>query len=199
VDIMVTYRLDRAGELQIHVEAVTDAPTVLSVTNHTYWNLAGTSDVSAAASASVRDHLLAVAADRVVRVDRALLPTGELDAVEGTVFDLRRPPRLGDAIDRPELAPVGGLDHCLVLDGTLPAAELVDPTSGRRIRIRTNQPGLQVYTANHGAGPLPRHGAVCLETQHLPDAPNQPTFPSPVLRPGQQYCHDHVVELGTAG
>jgi aldose 1-epimerase len=198
VDLAVTYRLDRAGELQIHVEAVTDAPTVLSVTNHTYWNLAGTSERSAAGAASVRDHLLTVAASSVVRVDGALIPTGDLDPVEGTAFDLRRPTRLGDTIDRPELATVGGLDHCLVLDGTDPAAELVDPASGRRIRVRTNQPGLQVYTANHGAGPLPRHGAVCLETQQLPDAPNRPTFPSPVLRPGQRYRHEHVVEFGTA-
>ncbi len=197
VEVEVRYRLDLSGELGITAEATTDAPTVLNVTNHTYWNLAGTSDPALADEASVRDHLLSVAADRVVRVDGALIPTGALDPVAGTAFDLRRRTRLGDAIDRPELATVGGLDHCWVLDGSVPSAELVDPAGGRRIRIRTNQPGVQVYTANHGAGPLPRHGAVCLETQCLPDAPNQATFPSAVLRPGQRYRHEHVVELGT--
>jgi aldose 1-epimerase len=197
VDVAVTYELCDDATLRIDVEGTTDAPTVLNVTNHSYWNLAGTSSTAAADHATVRDHVLSVAADRVVRVDADLVPTGALDLVEGTPFDLRRPTRLGAAIDAAELAPVGGLDHCLVLDGTEPAAELTDPASGRRLRIRTDQPGLQVYTANHGAGPLPQHGAVCLESQHLPDSPNRPEFPSPVLRPGETYRHRHVVTLDT--
>lgn len=189
VEVAVTYELRDDATLCIDVEGRTDAPTVLNVTNHAYWNLAGTSSPTAPQDATVREHLLSVAADRVVRVDDALLPTGSLDPVEGTAFDLRRPTRLGDAVEAAELATVGGLDHCFVLDGSTPSAGLVDPSSGRRLRLVTDQPGLQVYTSNHGAGPLPRHGAVCLESQHLPDAPNQPGFPSAVLRPGETYRH----------
>jgi aldose 1-epimerase len=195
VDVAVTYELCDDSTLRIDVEGTTDAPTVLNVTNHAYWNLAGTSDPAAGQHATIRDHVLSVAADRVVRVDDALVPTGSLDPVEGTPFDLRAPVQLGAVIDSPELAPVGGLDHCLVLDGSAPSAELTDPASGRRLRIETDQPGLQVYTANHGAGPLPRHGAVCLESQHLPDSPNRPEFPSPVLRPGGTYRHRHLLTL----
>lgn len=193
VDVQVAYRLTASGELHIDVEGVTDAPTVLNVTNHSYWNLAGTS--SACADATIRSHRLSVAADRVVAVDGTLLPTGELVPVGGSVFDLRVPVALGELLDRSELRALGGLDHCYVLDGSDPAAELVDPGSGRRVRISTDQPGVQVYTANHGAGPLPRHAAVCLETQHLPDSPNQPGFPSAVLRPGATYRHTHVVHF----
>jgi aldose 1-epimerase len=189
VEVTVTYELSADGSLGIDVEGRTDAPTVLNVTNHAYWNLAGTSSPTAPQDATVREHLLSVAADRVVRVDEALLPTGALDPVQGTVFDLRSATPLGTVIDAGELAPVGGLDHCFVLDGSEPAAELVDPGSGRRLRLVTDQPGLQVYTSNHGAGPLPRHAAVCLESQHLPDAPNQSGFPSAVLRPGATYRH----------
>jgi aldose 1-epimerase len=187
--VAVTYELRDDATLCIDVEGRTDAPTVLNVTNHAYWNLEGTSSPTAPQDATVREHLLSVAADRVVRVDDALLPTGALDPVQGTVFDLRSATPLGTVIDAGELAPVGGLDHCFVLDGSEPAAELVDPGSGRRLRLVTDQPGLQVYTSNHGAGPLPRHAAVCLESQHLPDAPNQSGFPSAVLRPGATYRH----------
>ena len=200
VDVVVTYRLDRAGELQVHVEGVTDAPTVLSVTNHTYWNLAGTSERSAAGAASVRDHHLTVAASRVVRVDGDLIPTGDLDPVDGAPRSISVGPRgwATRSIARSWQRSAAWIIAWCSTARTRQAEAVVDPVSGRRIRVRTNQPGLQVYTANHGAGPWPRHGAVCLETQHLPDAPNQPTFPSPVLRPGQRYRHDHVVEFGTA-
>ncbi len=195
VEAQVTYRLTVGGELHIEARASTDAATVVNLTNHTYWNLSGTASADAATAASIAGHRLRVAADSVVQVDDALLPTGRLECVAGTVFDLRTPVLLGELVDRAELSAVGGLDHCYVLTGAPPAAELVDPASGRRIRVRTDQPGLQVYTSNHGAGPLPRHGAVCLESQHLPDSPNQPTFPSPLLRPGATYRHDHVVQL----
>jgi aldose 1-epimerase len=199
VEAQVTYRLTVEGELHIEARATTDAATVVNLTNHTYWNLSGTASPLAATAASIAGHRLRVAAERVVEVDGGLLPTGHLEPVAGSVFDLRSPVPLGEILDRDELSAVGGLDHCYVLTGTSPAAELVDPASGRRIRVRTDQPGLQVYTANHGAGPLPRHGAVCLESQHLPDSPNQPTFPSPLLRPGATYRHDHVVQLDLVG
>ncbi len=213
VEVTVTYRLDAAGVLRIDISGSTDAPTVLSMTNHAYWNLAGTTGARATASASIRDHVVSVAADRVVAVDDAMLPTGRLDPVDGTPWDLRHPRRLGDVLDQPELAELGGLDHCLVVASTPrrrgggfgagedppPAVVLVDPTGGRRLRVHTDQPGVQVYTSNHGAGPLPPHGAVCLESQHLPDAPNQPHFPSATLRPGQVYRHRQVLVLDTVG
>jgi len=211
VEVTVTYRLDAIDVLQIDIEGTTDAPTVLNVTNHAYWNLAGTTGERAVASASIRDHTLSVTADRLVRVDDALLPTGQLDPVGGTPWDLRSQRRLGDVLDLPELAGPGGLDHCLVLghaqrrsEGSgagggdaQHSAELADPVSGRRLRVDTDQPGVQVYSANHGAGPLPRHGAVCLESQHLPDSPNQPRFPSATLHPGQIYRHRQTLVLDT--
>lgn len=196
VDVQVTYALEPGGVLRIECEARTDAPTVLNLTNHTYWNLAGSRVGAAAAAAALAAHELRVDADRVVVVDRALLPTGELAPVDDSPFDLRHGVRLGRVLDDPALAQVGGLDHCLVLGEHSPDAaviELVHPPSGRRLRISTDQPGVQVYTANHGAGPWPEHAAVCLETQHLPDSPNQPGFPSPVLRPGATARHRHVV------
>ena len=212
----MTYRLDAAGTLGIDVEGNTDAPTVLNVTNHAYWNLGGTASARAVGHGTIRDHTLAVAADRVVRVDDALVPTGRLDPVAGTPWDLRAPRRLGEVLDLPELAGPGGMDHCLVLATATsepgafepggfepgipnPAAVLVDPGSGRRLRLPTDQPGLQVYTTNHGAGPSPRHGAVSLESQHLPDSPNQPGFPSAELRPGQVLRRRQVLVLDTVG
>lgn len=196
VDVQVTYALEPGGVLRIECDARTDAPTVLNVTNHTYWNLAGARIGADGAAAALADHELRVDADRVVVVDPSLLPTGDLAPVDDSPFDLRRRTRLGRVLEDPALAQVGGLDHCLVL-GEHPAAaaviELAHPPSGRRLRIATDQPGVQVYTANHGAGPWPEHGAVCLETQHLPDSPNQPGFPSAVLRPGATYRHRHVI------
>lgn len=205
VQVEVIYRLEPAASLRIEVVATCDAPTPLSITNHSYWNLAGTSSPAARAVGSIEDHLLSVAAESVVQVDDALIPTGALGVVAGTPFDLRAPVRLGSVVGLAELASTRGLDHCYVLDGggvgeaTAPAALLADPSSGRRLRLWTDQPGLQVYTANHGAGPLPAHGAVCLESQHLPDAPNQPSFPPTVLRPGATYRHRQLLRFDALG
>ncbi|MEI2698549.1 MAG: aldose epimerase family protein [Microthrixaceae bacterium] len=199
LDVAVTYRLDLDGTMSIQMSATTDEATVVNLTNHTYWNLAGTTN---AVDATVADHELSVAADRVVEVDADLLPTGRLVPVDAMGMGLRTPVRVGDLLEVPAFAATGGVDHCWVLDAAAvdrPRITLSDPSSGRRIRVGTDQPGVQVYTANHGAGPLPRHGAVCLETQHLPDSPNQPAFPSPVIRPGQVYAHSHVVRLDAAG
>ncbi|MFN7149241.1 MAG: aldose epimerase family protein [Microthrixaceae bacterium] len=202
VSVRTTYLLDSAGVLSIETVATTDAPTVLSVTNHTYWNLAGTT--GAPASATVRDHVLRVDAERIVAIDASKVPTGEMVTVDGTAFDLRTSSRVGEVLDRPAIRALGGVDHCYVLDQSMDDrvagfAELADPASGRRLRLGTDQPGVQVYTANHGAGPLPAHAAVCLETQHLPDAPNRPAFPSAVLRPGETYRHRHVIRFSTDG
>jgi aldose 1-epimerase len=202
VSVRTTYRLATTGELSIDTVATADAPTVVSVTNHTYWNLAGTS--GGRRDASVRDHVLRVDAERIVAIDASKVPTGELVAVDGTEFDLRTASRVGDVLDRPMIRALGGLDHCYVLEQPIPdrprvVAELSDPGSGRRLRIGTDQPGMQVYTANHGAGPLPSYAAICLETQHLPDAPNHPGFPSAVLRPGETYRHRHRIRFGIHG
>ncbi|CAN5630358.1 galactose mutarotase [soil metagenome] len=201
VHLEVTYRVDIDGTLTIAMAGTTDAPTVLNPTNHAYWNLGGTG----APDCSVAGHQLRVDADRHVEVDYQLIPTGQLLAVDATVFDLRNESPVERLLYDPSLWGTGGIDHCLVfgaaasggvvgLDGVSGVggvAELSEPVSGRRMRLETDQPGLQVYTSNHGAGALPRHSTICLESQSLPDAPNQPGFPSAVLRPGETYRHRH--------
>jgi aldose 1-epimerase len=193
LEVQARYELDVDGVLRLTMDASTDATTVVNLTNHSYWNLRGTAD---ATPRSLGEHLLRVNAHRYVEVDTTMLPTGRLLAVGGTSFDLRSPRSLATVIADPALSPTRGLDHCLLFDdpstggGT---AELHDPVSGRRLRLRTDQPGVQVYTSNHGSGDLPAHATVCLETQLPPDAPNQAGFPSAVLRPGERY--HHVLEI----
>lgn len=192
-----TYELDPDGELRIEYAATADAPTVVSLTNHAYFNLAGEG------WGDVLDHELTIAADRYCVVDESLIPTGELRPVAGTPFDFRAPTPLGRRIQDPDpqLRIAGGYDHCLVLEGAQDATALRhactldDPRSGRRLEIRTDRPGVQLYSGNFldgsvvgpGGRPYRRHGAVCLETQALPDAPNHPHFPSVELRPGERY------------
>ena len=190
VEVGVTYRVTTDDDVQIDMVGRTDAPTVLNTTNHSYWNLGGTSDPS---TCHVGGHEVSIAADRLVVVDRAMIPTGELRTVNDSVFELRRPTTVDHLLVHPDLAPTGGMDHCLVFspEGAEGTAELFDPRSGRRMRLRTDQPGVQVYTSNHGAGSLPAHSTICLETQALPDSPNQPRFPSAELRPGDLYRHRH--------
>ncbi|MBK5267866.1 MAG: galactose mutarotase [Acidimicrobiia bacterium] len=169
LDAAVTYWLTAANELVFEYEAVCDAPTVVAMTNHAYWNLAGQGTIS--------EHILQVNADRFVDMDELKTPT-EVRSVAGTRFDFRLPrplsgPDFGD-----------GYDHCLVLEPSGPAAVLMHGPSGRRMMIETDQPGLQVYTANNLQ---PRHCGIGLETQALPNSPNRPDFPSVVLRPGETY------------
>ncbi|MFE2346716.1 aldose epimerase family protein [Kitasatospora cineracea] len=194
LDVHVTYLLDAGGTLTIRYRATTDAPTVVNLTNHAYFNLAGTP------GATVGDHLLRVHADAYLPVDAELLPLGPPAPVAGTPFDLGRPTPLGPrlALDHPQLALAGGgFDHNWLLrpgTGLRPAAELHHPASGRRVECLTTEPGLQVYTGNHFHGstgpaeaPHPRHGGIALETQHYPDSPHHPGYPSTVLRPGEEY------------
>lgn len=185
----VTYRLTPDHRLEMDYEAVTDKPTVINLTNHAYWNLAG------AGNGDVLAHLLRICADRYLPVDATLIPLGPPASVEGTPFDFRQEKTIGRDIAETN----GGYDHCFVLnrkqEGALePCAVLRDPKSGRVMEVFTTQPGVQVYTANGLNGSLgaagksyPKHGAVCLETQHFPDSPNRPEYPSTVLRPGEKY------------
>ena len=171
VTVETSYVVD-ADELRIETVAVADAPTVFGVTNHAYWNLAGHGDVAG--------HDLRVDADRYVPVDDALIPVGHLEDVSGTKFDLRSTLPLSDIVA------AGGIDHCLVTRETGSTTTLRDRSSGRVLTLRSNQPGLQVYTGQYLARPF---SGVCLEPEALPDTPNQHGFGSCVLRPGEQYRH----------
>lgn len=177
LEVSTAYTLDADGTLRITYEASTDAPTVVNLTNHSYWNLAG----ATAGTSSAAGHELSVAAGRYLPVDKALIPTGEEAAVDGTRFDFRSARKVGT-----------GYDHNYVLDkgvtGTAePVAELYDPASGRLLTVNTTEPGIQLYTGDHLAAPYAPGDAVALETQHYPDSPNRPEFPSVRLDAGQPY------------
>lgn len=190
LSLAVTYTLSEDNALRVDYEAITDKPTIINLTNHSYFNLSGHGEPS------ILDHELAIDADRITVVDNESIPTGELAEVAGTAFDFRSRHRIGDRIAET----AGGYDHNYVLNGewgTLRSfAEVFDPQSRRVMRVATDQPGVQLYTGNglHGqtgkeGKTYPRQSAFCLETQNFPDAPNQPNFPSPVLRPGETYRH----------
>ncbi|MEU0149706.1 aldose epimerase family protein [Streptomyces sp. NPDC006288] len=191
LDTTVTYTLDTAGTLAVDYVSVTDRPTVVNLTNHAYFDLSG--------GDGVLGHLLQVDADTYLPVDGDGIPLGPRAEVRGTPFDLTSPRVLGErlGIDDDQLRDAGGFDHCWVLRDAGPglrrAARLTAPDAARVLEVWTTEPGIQVYTANQldgsytdGAGHRhERHGSVCLETQHLPDSPNRPEYPSTVLRPGE--------------
>lgn len=184
------------NDLRIAFDATTDRDTVLNLTSHPYFNLAGES------CRSILDHLLLIRAERFTPVDATMIPTGELRAVRSSPFDFTQFTGIGARIDAddPQLAIGRGYDHNWVLDRNpgeteIPAAQLYDPASGRRLEIFTTEPGIQFYSGNSLDGSVrgkngdpygPRCG-LCLETQHFPDSPNQPNFPSVVLKPGQRF------------
>jgi aldose 1-epimerase len=185
LDITVRYTLDENDELAIEYEARSDHPTPINLTNHAYWNLAG------AGSGTIMQHELTLSCSRFLPVDERLIPTGQLRSVAGTPMDFRE----GKPIGRDFRRMKGGYDHCLVIDRN-PCARLYDPSSGRGLELSTTQPGVQLYTGNflndvRGAGGklFRKHGALCLETEAFPDAPNHPEFPSAILRPGELYRH----------
>ena len=197
VELKATYRLTNDNELFIEYEAVTTKPTHLNLANHAYWNLSG------AGSGDVLHHKLTLNADRYLAIDKRKIPTGEYLNVAGSPFDFRNPRSIGERIEQVD---GGGYDHCYEINrkgATSPdlilCARVEDPKSGRVMEVMTSQPGVQVYTANYlnpkfkaRTGAYGRHHAICLETQHYPDSPNKPSFPSTLLRPGQTYKQSTV-------
>ncbi|MEU6521338.1 aldose epimerase family protein [Streptomyces sp. NPDC046924] len=203
--VRVTYTLTRHGDWRVDYAATTDRATVVNLTSHVYWNLAGES------GGSIQDHDLSIAAARYTPVDAGLIPTGELARVGGTPFDFRRAKPVGRdlRVAHRQMLYGQGFDHNWVLDKGVtarpgPAATLRDPASGRTLRIATTEPGLQFYSGNFLDGTLVGTGGrvyrqgdgLCLETQHFPDSPNQPSFPSTVLRPGETYRTTTVHSFG---
>jgi aldose 1-epimerase len=204
LNVVVRYTLNQ-GALTIDYSATTDKDTILNLTNHTYFNLKG------AGQGDILDHDLILRASRFTWADSNLTPTGELKSVEGTPLDFRKSARIGERIDSDyeQLRLAGGYDQNFVLDAggreLAEAAEVYEPNSGRIMRVLTDQPGVQFYTGNFFDGTLKgkrgiayqRRYGLCLETQHFPDSPNHPEFPTTELKPGQRFHRLTVFAFST--
>lgn len=208
LDASVTYRLTNDDELIVAYEATTTEATPVNLTQHTYFNLAGHD------AGDVLDHRVMIAADHFTPIDSSFIPTGEIRSVADTPFDFRTPTPIGARIDadNSQLQHGRGYDHNFVLnredagkDGLALAARVYEPESGRVLTVRTTEPGLQFYSGNFLSGNLVgKGGAVyrhragfCLETQHFPDSPNHPSFPSTILRPGDTYRSRTIFSFST--
>jgi aldose 1-epimerase len=207
LDVTVTYTLTADNTLVIGYHAVTDAPTPVNLSQHSYFNLAG------AGSPDILDHRLVIYAGRYTPVDSTLIPRGDIDATGGTPFDFTLPTAIGERIDADDeqLRYGGGYDHNFVLNrtvsgGMVHAAEVLDPSSGRTLDVWTTEPGFQFYSGNFLDGSITgKNGQVyyhrygfCIETQHFPDSPNHPEFPSTILRPGEEYHSTTVWRFGVS-
>ena len=208
LDVTVTYSLDEAGDLKIAYEAKTDKPTVVNMTNHAIFNLAGDG-----APEGTSRHLLTIPAAAYTPVDATLIPTGEIKPVAGTVFDFRKPRLVAEGLRDgrdPQIVIGRGYDHNFVLDKGLTAepqlaARLEDPVSGRVLEVLTTEPGIQVYTGNFLDGTRTgRNGhvyrmgdGIAMEPQKFPDSPNHPSFPSARVDPGKPYRHVMIYRLST--
>jgi aldose 1-epimerase len=200
----VAYTLTNSGELRIDYRATTDRPTVVNLTNHTYFNLSGAGDILG--------HELEIPASRFIPSDAGQIPLGELRPVRGTPMDFTSRRRVGEQIraDDEQIRIAAGYDHTWVFDkpaGQLARAALVlDPASGRALEMSTTEPGVQFYAGCQLDGsvigrdgqPIRQYGALCLEAQHFPDSPNQPQFPSTTLRPGETYQQTTIYRLSVA-
>jgi len=196
----VRYILTDDNKLSIRYSATTDQITPVNLTNHAYFNLAG------AGSPTVLDHELKLEADNYTPTDDTLIPTGKIASVEGTVLDFRKSTRLGDRIEKLTETAALGYDHNYVLRNQTGknalAATLKDPSSGRGLKIYTQEPGIQLYSGNFLEGQKGKGGkeyahrsAMCLEDQHYPDSVNHPEFPSTILKPGEKYSKTTVYEF----
>lgn len=200
----VTYTLTDKNELSFEYHATTDKPTVVNLTQHTYFNLAGDGN------GDVLNHEFTLYADSYTPVNKQLIPTGKIEPVTDTPFDFRTKAALNTRInvDNPQLKLAGGFDHNFVLKRKQPgltvAARVSEPTTRRVMEVRTTEPGVQFYTGNFlddklaakSGQPYVKHSGFCLETQHYPDSPNQPEFPSTVLRPGEEYNSQTIYTFG---
>lgn len=199
LSVTVEYRLMDDNAVVIDYKADTDAPTPVNLTNHAYFNLSGGADDT------ILDHELKLSAESYTVSDDSLIPTGEIVSVANTPLDFRKPKKVGK--DIAAIAP--GYDHNFVLNNEAGELQLIGmlyhPGTGRYMQVATTQPGVQLYTGNFLDGSLKytsgdiiynKHAGLCLETQHYPDSPNQPSFPDTILRPGQQYHHITVYTFG---
>jgi aldose 1-epimerase len=205
LSVQVTYSLTSNNELRIDYAATTDKDTILNLTNHSYFNLKG------AGEGDILQHEVRLNANKFTPVDATLIPTGELKPVQGTPFDFRKSTAIGARIDADDqqLKYGWGYDHNWVLNGMgagqlVIAARVHEPTTGRVIEVLTDQPGVQFYTGNHMDGTIrgkggkvyPKRGGLCLETQHYPDSPNHPAFPSTELKPGEKFHSTTIYKFG---
>lgn len=201
LSVRVVYTLTDHNELRLDYSAETDAPTIVNLTNHAYWNLSGGTDIL--------DHVATLNASRITAVDENSIPSGELLSVQGTPFDFSKPTPIGERIQQIGSSPEG-YDHNYVIDGVngtkpVPAARIEHPGSGRVIEVLTTEPAVQFYAGIHLDGTVTgkgrqtygRYAGVCVEAQHFPDSPNHPEFPNTVLRPGEIYKQTTIHRFST--